>query len=121
MMSIHAPIPELELPRGCPSLSCSNEPLVNISDVYPDLFVFAPKYYDAGFSGATTDFFLRKTACAKLIEAAKKLLAMGGVIVSKTPLNFPYEAHLQVYASKEDFDGRLKPSLSKSSGSVQRR
>lgn len=48
----------------------------------------------------------------KLIDNARKVLKTNGKIISKTPLNFPYEAHLQVFTSKEDFDSKLEPTRS---------
>jgi len=44
------------------------------------------------------------------IKAAKKILRPGGKIFSKTPLNFPYEAHLQVFKNRDDFKKRLDPT-----------
>ena len=49
---------------------------------------------------------------ARLIEEAKEVLTPAGKIISKTPLNFPYKAHLQVFASLEDFNKRLEPTRS---------
>jgi len=45
-----------------------------------------------------------------LIANAKEVLRPGGKIISKTPLNFPYKAHLQVFKTLEDFNTRLKPT-----------
>jgi len=47
-----------------------------------------------------------------LIANAKEVLKEGGSIISKTPLNFPYEAHLQVYETKAEFDEQLDPTRS---------
>ncbi len=46
------------------------------------------------------------------VAQARKILKPHGKILTKTPLNFPYEAHLQVYKSKEDFDERMDPTKS---------
>ena len=47
-----------------------------------------------------------------LVDRAKRLLNKDGIIYAKTPLEFPYEAHLQVFNDKADFDSRLKPTKS---------
>ena len=48
----------------------------------------------------------------KLVDNAKKILAKNGKILAVTPLNFPYEAHIQVFKDKNDFDDRLRPDES---------
>ena len=47
----------------------------------------------------------------KLIEGARSILKPGGVIISSTPLAFPYEAHIQVFKTIEDFKDKLNPTM----------
>jgi len=47
---------------------------------------------------------------AEVVESAKKLLKPGGVIIGRTPLNFPYSAHLQVYKTIAEFRNQLNPT-----------
>ena len=47
-----------------------------------------------------------------LIGHTKRLLNKDGVIISKTPLDFPYIAHLQVFKDKAHFDSLLNPDAS---------
>jgi len=51
-----------------------------------------------------------------LIGYAKKLLNEKGIIISRTPLAFPYLAHLQVFNNKADFDLKLNPDTSIEAG-----
>ncbi len=44
-----------------------------------------------------------------LITKAIDILRPGGNIISSTPLRMPYEAHLQVFESVEDFFDKLNP------------
>lgn len=47
---------------------------------------------------------------ATLIKKARKVLKDGGVIISRTPMRMPYEAHLQVFNNVEDFFDKLSPT-----------
>jgi len=46
------------------------------------------------------------------VAQARELLNPNGKILSKTPLDFPYSAHIQVFKTKEDFDERMNPNRS---------
>ena len=51
------------------------DPLICISDIFQDIMVFQPKYYECGIPGAIPQIYVRKTVSEMLLSAARALPA----------------------------------------------